>query len=482
MIAYLPELYEDELAYSWFARYFVHMYPVYASALEDLLENRNMRPDVEFVNRLSVDARAAITKVVPMEKLVLGHTMFPCYRFIENERLRHALKAMACHGGDAHRLLPVPKRKDGNRCIRYCPLCAAKAREIYGEAYWTRTANIRDVDVCARHGCRLKDTGIEISAKQSLRLYAAEDEIKDAAPEFVNDGLELQFARYLTDLFQRPVCMGNTAEIGGFLNSRLENTRYLSIRGGMRNVSLLFQEFMEFYRELPGRGITELSQMQKIFTGYRWDFYEVCQIAFFLEVSTDELADPRLPEKSQTEIFNGKVRQLYAQGLGCYRIAQELGCSPSTVKNANKIKQPAEHDYSGRKGKYKEDWEKMDEELLPAVMDACEQIYHNYGGRPGRVTVYAVCRQLELPGKRFGCLPKCREAISGYEEKKEVYWAREVAWCYRHLAETRDEACIRWRDIRDITNLRKDNFLASHAYLHLFADGCTENKIRGLLS
>lgn len=276
--------------------------------------------------------------------------------------------------------------------------------------------------------------------------------------------------------------MGNTAEIGGFLNSRLENTRYLSIRGGMRNVSLLFQEFMEFYRELPGRGITELSQMQKIFTGYRWDFYEVCQIAFFLEVSTDELADPRLPEKSQTEIFNGKVRQLYAQGLGCYRIAQELGCSPSTVKNANKIKQPAEHDYSGRKGKYKEDWEKMDEELLPAVMDACEQIYHNYGGRPGRVTVYAVCRHLELPGKRFGCLPKCREAISGYEEKKEVYWAREVAWCYRHLAETRDEACIRWRDIRDITNLRKDNFLASHAYLHLFADGCTENKIRGLLS
>ena len=60
MIAYLPELYEDELAYSWFARYFVHMYPVYASALEDLLENRNMRPDVEFVNRLSVEDRKSV--------------------------------------------------------------------------------------------------------------------------------------------------------------------------------------------------------------------------------------------------------------------------------------------------------------------------------------------------------------------------------------------------------------------------------------
>lgn len=42
MIAYFSELYDDELAYSWFARYFAHMYPAYTSALEDLLEERTL--------------------------------------------------------------------------------------------------------------------------------------------------------------------------------------------------------------------------------------------------------------------------------------------------------------------------------------------------------------------------------------------------------------------------------------------------------
>ena len=484
MISYMPPIYPDELVYSWFARYYVHSgHPAYVFALEDLFENRNMRPDVEFINRLDRDARAAITRAIPMERLILGHTMFPYYRFIENGRLRNALKAMADSGGDAHRLLPVPKRKGGeqNRHIRYCPLCAAQARESYGEAYWTRQANIQNLDICARHRCRLKESGIEIYGKQSLRPYVAEDEIRDMEPEFVEDGLELQFAQYLTDVFKKPVCMDNAVAIGEFLNSRLEGSPYLSARGMMRNASLLFGDLMEFYKSLPVQGLTSLSQMQKIFTGYQWDFYEVCQIAFFLGISADEMADPKLPEKSQTERFNEKVAALYKSGMGCNRIANEMGCSPSTVKNANKKKPKAQHDYSVRKGMQREDWEKMDIDMLPSVRDACEQIYYNNGGRPGRVTVYAVCRMMGLPGKRFDYLPKCRETIQGYEEKKEMYWAREVAWCYGHLAAGKENADIRWRNIRDVTNLRKDNFIASFPYLNIFVNEDTESKIRNLL-
>lgn len=480
MIAYLPELYTEELFYSWMARYYCHTTPVYTNAIGDILEKRTARPDMEFISRLNEEARGAITKMIPMEKLVLEHTMFPMARFIPASRRNAALESMMAQEGDARKLLPLPKSKQP-RYLKYCPVCASEDRKKYGEAFWRRMAVLRKVNVCARHGCRLKNTGIEITGKQSARLFVAEDEIKDEDPEFVDDGVELQFTRYLTDVYQMPVFMGNTVGIGEFLNSKLENTQYLSIRGKMRNVSLFFQDFMEFYKELPIQGITSLGQVQKIFTGYRWDFYEVCQIAFFLGISVDELTNPKMPEMSQTEIFNDKVKQLYAQGLGCYRIARELGCSPSTVKNANKIKQPAVHDYSVRKGMQKENWAKMDEEMLPAVRDACEQIYHNNGGRPGRVTVYAVCRMMGLPGKRFDYLPKCRETIQGYEEKKEMYWAREVAWCYGHLAAGKENADIRWRNIRDVTNLRKDNFIASFPYLNLFVNEDTESKIRNLL-
>lgn len=484
MTGFMPSIYKDELVYSWFARYYVHSgHPAYVFAIEDLLERKNTRPDVEFINHLNPDAKEIITKIIPMEELVLYHTMFPCYRFVESTRLCNALKSMTGSSEDTHHLLPVFKNRAGEQhhYIKYCPICASEAREVHGEAYFTRSTNIRNIDICTKHNCRLKNTNIAISGKQSARLFVAETEIKDVEPEFVKDGLELHLAKYITDVFQLPVYMDNTVKIGEFLNSKLEGTKYLSARGRMRNVSLLVHDFMDFYKELPIQGITQLSQIQKIFTGYRWDFYEICQLAYFIGISTNELVNPKLPEKSQTEIFNEKVARLYDAGLGCHRIAREMGCSPSTAKNANRVKSRAEHDYSGRKGIKKEDWEQMDKEMLQQVRDICEQIYYNQGGRPGHITVNAVCRGLGFPDKRFDYLPKCREVIYGYQEKKEIYWAREVVWCYQNLMGSKGEEDIRWRDIRNITNLRKDNFIASFPYLEKFADMETADKIKNLL-
>lgn len=480
MIAYLPNLYPDELFYSWLARYYCHTTPVYANAIGDIFEKRTTRPDMEFINHLNKNARELLTRKIPMENFILSHTMFPYTRFVPQARKNAALQSMAVQEGDVHNLLPISKSKEP-RYLRYCPVCALEDREKYGEAFWRRTALLKKMDICAVHRCKLKNTNIEIAGKQSARPYIAEVEIKNMEPEFVKEGLELQFAQYMTNVFQMDININNTIDIGEFLNSRLEGTKYLSVRGKMRNISLLFRDFMEFYKELSNQGIIKLSQMQKIFTGYRWDFYEVCQIAYFLGISVDDLINPRLPDMSQTEIFNEKVARLYNAGLGCHRIAREMGCSPSTAKNANKVKQKAEHDYSGRKGKKKEDWKKVDEDMLQQVRDTCEQIYHNDGGRPGHVTVNAVCKVLALPSKRFDYLPRCRKIIYEYEEKNEIYWAREVVWCYRNLMESKGEEDIRWRNIRDATNLRKDNFIASFQYLHLFTNEDTEGKIKNLL-
>ncbi|MFG6329170.1 MAG: TniQ family protein [Lachnospiraceae bacterium] len=442
MIAYLPGLYPDELFYSWLARYYCHTTPVYTNAIGDILEKRTVRPDMEFINHLNKNASEMLTRMIPMENIIIFHTMFPCARFVPHTRRSAALQSVVLQEGDARSLLPIPKSKEA-RYLKYCPVCVLEDRAKYGEAFWRRTAILRNVDVCAIHGCRLKNTNIEVAGKQTARPYVAEPEIKDMEPEFVKDGLELQFAQYMIDVFQRPIDMDNTVDIGQFLNSRLEGTEYLSARGKMRNITLLFQNFIEFYKELPNQGIAKLSQMQKIFTGYRWDFYEICQIAYFIGISADELVNPKLPKESQTELFDRRVEQLYAQGLGCHRIAKEMGCCPATVRKANQISPRAEHDYSVRKGIKRGDWEKMDSDMLQQVRDTCEQIYHNNSGRPGHVTVNAVCRALGFPDKRFDYLPKCREVIYGYEEKKEVYWAREVVWCYQDLLGSKGEEGIR---------------------------------------
>lgn len=499
MIAYLPELYKDELVYSFFSRYFAHMYPSYTCALEDLLENRHMRADVEYLNRLNQEARHAITKITTLEELVLRHTMFPYSRFADTSRLTKALHSMAAMEGDVHMLLPQPKGHPAmsTRFIKYCPVCAAEARDAYGEAYWNRKAIMRHTNICTVHKCRLKTTGIEISAKLSPRLYVAEEEIHDMDIEPVGEGLELEFTKYMEEVFSRPICFEKDVPVGEFLRSRLAGTKYMSARGMQMSTSLLADDLVEFYKEfgktdnadtnLAGEdvfvpGITQRHQIQHILTGRCTDFYKICQLAFFLGIAADELVSPEVPTMTQTMIFNEQVRELYAQGLGCHRIARQLGCSATTVRNVYKTKVKKPHDYSAaRLGKQKMDWGRLDMDMLPEVQKAIEQIYGSDGKKPKRVTEFAVTKYLGWPNKRLDYLPKCRELVQKYHEEFPVYWAREVIWCYHYLSGIMEAGDIKWKNIRDVTNMRKENFIEALPYLPLFADQDVADRIRKLV-
>ena len=119
--------------------------------------------------------------------------------------------------------------------------------------------------------------------------------------------------------------------------------------------------------------------------------------------------------------------------------------------------------------------------MLPEVQRAIDQIYAPKDGRPKRVTENAVSNFLGWPNRRMDYLPKCKELVHNYFEEFPVYWAREVAWCYQYLGQTIGEDAIHWKDIRDITNLRRNNFLASYEHLHLFVDEDTASKIKSLL-
>lgn len=498
MIAYLPELHEDELVYSWFARYFAHMYPSYTNAVEDLLENRHMKADVEFLNRLNTEARNAITKVASLEELILHHTMFPYFRFGGTQRLSNALHSMMMMKGNVYQLLPMSKGHPSMNphYIKYCPVCAMEMRDSYGEAYWNRRAVMRNMDVCTRHKCRLRSTGILICGNRSPRLYVAEEQICDMSMEPVEDGLELQFCQYMEDVFLRPVCFGQSAPVGEFLKARLGGTKYMSARGMQLNTALLLDDLMGFYvtqeQDIPKTdekhtggsysGITKIHHLLHIFSGQNTDFYWICQLAFFLGITPEELVNPALPEKTQTMVFADRVAELRAGGLGCYRIARELGCSASTVRHADQPKKKRIFDYSAaRSGKYARDWGQYDIDMLPEVQKAVEQIYGYGDKRPKRVTEFAVIKYMGWPSKRLEYLPKCRELVRGYYEEFPVYWAREVVWCYFQLKKTKEENDILWRDIRDITNLRKKNFTDSFPYLTLFTDEHTADRIRSLI-
>lgn len=484
MIGFLPEIYPDELVYSWIARYYSRTgYAAYIDAIADFYEKRTIRPDVEFINRLNKEAKEIITDIEPIEKLVMNHTMFPYYaRFLKAERRKSAFASMIQQEGDAHNLLAIPvNREEGIRYVRYCPVCVAEDKELYGETYIHRSHQMMGVGICCRHSCMLKDSIIPIAGKASPRLYVLDSEITNMEVEQARNGLELRLAEYVTDVFQADMDVGNTVEVGKFLHSKLE-APYISARGEQRNLSLFYQDFVGYYRDILQQGCMEMWQIQKIFNGYRWNTFEVCQIAMFLGIPVDELVHMVLPEKNQEQMFDEKVRELHKQGLSYPEIAKRLGASVNIVKPIGEKRygnqgKPRQH--SGKGGIKGYDWTWIDKDTLPEVKSAVEKIYTGSGNRPRKVSAYAVAKEIGISDRRLKMLPECMALIKSYQESQEQYWAREVVWAVHQVQ--KDGNILVWRRIRDLTNLRRKDFEACLLYIDTLVDAEFAERIRGLL-
>ena len=65
MIAFFPELYEDELAYSWFSRYHVHSgHLTFSTTARDLYGNTQTIPSAEFLGAFSAEIQRIIEQGV----------------------------------------------------------------------------------------------------------------------------------------------------------------------------------------------------------------------------------------------------------------------------------------------------------------------------------------------------------------------------------------------------------------------------------
>ena len=86
---------------------------------------------------------------------------------------------------------------------------------------------------------------------------------------------------------------------------------------------------------------------------------------------------------------------------------------------------------------------------------------------------------LNLPGKQISlCLPKCRAEILRNEESQEQYWAREVVWAANQLRMA--GIPLVWRRIRELTNMRPQNFRACLPYVADYADDKMAAQLNGI--
>jgi len=484
VITFFPEVYPDELIYSQLARCYVKAgYPAYIYMAEDFFQDKKVRPDIEFINTLTPTALQIATKKKTIEDIVLKHTMFPYYgRFISKERRNKAYQALIGMKGNYNNLLPKVKSCQ-DRFLRYCPMCVSEDRDKFGETYWHRKHQIVGINVCPIHRCYLKNSGVAISAKASPMLYHAEGVIpqKDNV-EMVGNKIEYEVSEYVAAVFQLDLDIDSDVSIGEFLHSRMIGAKYCSARGKKRYMELLHKDFISYYEKLSENRITELWQLQKIFTNDRSNFVDVCLLAYFLKISVDDLVNMKVPDVPQDEVFDAEIKRLHEKGLKYPEIAKRLGMSYNSVKTIG----------NGRYGKYKHrkenpkkggvrerDWTKLDDEYLPLVQKAIQRIENDEMSMPKKVTVIGIERDVGLPEGSMKKMPKCKAEVKNHSIPQEQLWAKKVVWAVQKIQA--EGQPLNWKHIRNLTNMRNENFQACKPYLEMYADADMVERIRKLL-
>lgn len=443
---YLPEIYPDELVYSWFCRYYIHSGCLtHKMALRDILYSRYNNPSKEFLGHLAPSMLEAMQRMYPIETMTLEHTMYPQYaRFIPLEQKKNALYRMKYDFCDAHHLFAILPRCKDEQFLKYCPMCANEDKQRYGETYWHRQHQIRNMQICPTHHCRLVASAVTAKSEQTFTLCPAEFYVAGQNPIIETDLARVEYATYLANVFREPMDFDNNISISAVLYHAMQKTKYMKSSGKSRYTKQLSEDMQTYYEKLGISSIASMYQIQRALLGNRFDFSVVCQIAFYLGIAIKDLTSPTLTQED---------------------IEKE--------QNAHYMKdRPAM------------DWTTYDAETAPILEQVARSIYigtAGKSGRPERVSEKAVYRMMKLPGHRLEILPKCREIFNRYTESYEEAWARRIIWAFDKLQSEKSGKPFYWSDIRQLSGVKKSNVDAAIPYIRKHTTTRTADAIISLI-
>ena len=466
MIGFFPEIYEDELLYSQLCRYYQRTgYTRYIFAIDDLFMHRTVHPVIEWVNEYTHDAMAHITKDSGFETMVRMHTMFPAYtRFLPKERRSSALRSLLTCDGNYYNLIAgqTPRKK---RYLRYCPDCAKEDRKRFGETYWHRKHQIIHVDICPQHKCYLMDSMVQIGSKVKPGLFPAETEVPfNMEPVMCRNDHLVNFAQYVIEVFNQPVDMKSDVLIGSFLRSKLDD-KYKSPSKMKIYITKLYEDFYTFFREIEEPMAVE--PFCKIYNNYSLNHYQICQLAYFQRISVNELV------KRPVVIVHTAMEELY------HDLEVEYGIDYETVSRIGEAVISRYHKLGKvcrKSGPKQREWAVLDEKYLPRVKEVVDRIY-SVEGKPDRVSITRVEREIGAPCKQFQKLPKCTQYIQEHLETNNEYRARKVEWAVKLFH--KEGRYMSLNKIIRFLNFRKNDF---YACVHLISDPEVNKIIDDLLT
>lgn len=442
MIAYLPEIYPDELVYSWFCRYYIHTSSLtHKMALQEILYARCNNPSKEFIGHLNPATAKLLQRLFIMDELIINHTMYPQYaRFIPLQQKIKAIYHIGYDFCDTHHLFAILPRTQTDSHLKYCPLCIQEDRANYEEAYWHRQHQIRNMSICQKHKCLLVDSDITAKSDQTFTLNPAEITVEFQEPKYINNPLQVAFCEYMAAVFAAPVDLERDIPISAVLYNAMSKTKYLKQSGKSRYTKRFVEDMQSYYKNIGVDSIASMTQVQRVLLQDRFDFSVICQIAFFLNMTVDELTAPTLTDK---------------------QIEQEQ--QTHYIKNREPV-----------------DLMSYDEETAPILKQLANDIYTGAAsdlGRPDRVSEKRIYRELGLLQHRLEVMPKCRAIMEQYSESYEECWARRLIWAYNKLINEKNSKPFYWVDMRKISGVKKSNVDKVIPYLPKHTDKKTAEHI-----
>lgn len=444
MIGYFPELYEDELIYSWIARYLVHSgYTSAADAYQDLFFNKNLRPSVELMNNLIDDAKSVMTKNMSLQELIYNHTLFPEYgRFIDPTKRERLVKEADFSRGNWINSLMIPF-STGERYLKYCPLCAKEDRDTHGEAYWHRKHQITSINICVKHGVYLQNSEI-VRNRNLTRLKAAEIIIpRMTVKTECEDEIIKKLASYMVSVFDSSKYSHD--HIGKYLNRHIPS-KYVHDNGN-RKAYELFEDYTAYYHSLTGEDLMSINTMSRILRGHSGTFGNICQLGLLFGIEPSDLLI-KGDEGQDDDIFI-RVSELTGEPLERVHIIGEAIIDELKKDSVLFIKEK----------RHEDNIDKDDLALLASVEATVKKIYGEGDDRPRKVSLNAICKPLHVDIHKLKKMERCMAVINQYYESQEEYWAREIVWAVKMIEKNGD--ALNNRRIRNLTNLRRDNMLDS---------------------
>lgn len=394
MIGFMPEIYPDELVYSWLARYHVRSgHTEYKITTYDLFNtDKQKKLNIQFFNNYCDELENIISKYYTTDFLLFNHTMFGVYSKFYSNDFKENAKAYFLKSNRTGRLMV---NYITNKYFRYCPLCVQDDRNKYGETYWHVLWQIDGMKVCPIHKCYFINTNLQIYGDgNKINNFEPADTIIPmdiSKVSYSNIKAEIDFSKYIAKtIYEKQI--EEVSSLKDFLNALLMDTKYRAYGNGLRKIDILLNDLYSFCTKNHFPYINKRI-LKDIFSVENPYFLNVCLVGYFLKIKPEQLVNR--PIKYTKENISHKA------------ISKII----KIANNENMINKIEDKDMSGILKVAEQNYE--NKKLYDAVIHIFEKKIENYNNiktnRKYSITINTIRRLYNITNVRLNKFPEIEE-------------------------------------------------------------------------